>query len=121
MTVNRIATLIPTENLDTMLRFYRDVLGLRIEREEEDIAFLEGGLGIVAAAEPIDRDDLSLNGVMVALFVDDARAAFNELTARGVPFVVAPTDVANTVVAAFRDPDGYVLQLMQDRPGAAKD
>lgn len=113
MKIERVVTLVPTQNLDASLRFYRDILGFRIQSEREDLAVFEEGVGLVATSEAIAPDDLRLNAVMVTLFVDDVRAAFGQLVARGVPFLIPPTDIETGCIAAFRDPDGNVLQMLQ--------
>jgi catechol 2,3-dioxygenase-like lactoylglutathione lyase family enzyme len=121
MNLRRIVTLVPTQNLDASVRFYRDILGLHVQSEHEDLALFEEGVGLVASSETFAETDLRLNSVMITLLVDDARAEFGRMVARGVPFVVPPTDAGDGCVAAFRDPDGNVLQILQISPPQPED
>ena len=96
--------------------FYVDVLGLTPRtRRDGFVNFDLGGQrltvavhdGVVGAA----RDPLR---VMVNLGVDDAGAVHARLVARGVSFLRAPEREAwGGTIASFTDPDGNILQLLQ--------
>ncbi len=51
----------------------------------------------------------------LVLAVDDCRAAFNRLRARGVEFTQEPADRYGSVDASFRDPSGNGWKLIESR------
>jgi uncharacterized glyoxalase superfamily protein PhnB len=53
----------------------------------------------------------------LVLVVDDCRAAFGRLAARGVEFTQEPVDRYGAVDASFRDPSGNGWKLIEARPG----
>ncbi len=55
----------------------------------------------------------------VFLTTDDCRAAYEELTGRGVEFVEAPEERPYGIDSSFRDPSGNHLRLTQVRELAA--
>ena len=101
------------QDMDRALRFYRDTLGFQLEYEEEDWAVFAENVGLMLSPEPIPQDSVNLNALMLTLQVPDARAAFNELTSKGVAFLVPPTDVGGAVSATFRDSEGNLIQLIE--------
>lgn len=57
----------------------------------------------------------------LCFFVDDCRAVYEELKAEGHDFIAPPCDfgernqdLKNVVFAYFRDPDGNVLEILED-------
>jgi predicted enzyme related to lactoylglutathione lyase len=63
---------------------------------------------------------LTAKGAAGGLFFDteDCRATFEELKARGVEFQEEPTERPYGVDAAFRDPSGNNIRMIQARPEA---
>ena len=55
----------------------------------------------------------------VLLTSDDARASYEELTARGVEFFEAPEERPYGIDSGFRDPSGNQFRLTQLREPAA--
>ncbi len=111
----RMAT-IWSEDLNNLLPFYRDTLGLKVGIEGE---------GFVAFGE-MDKPNLALgthselHGVtqeparhMVALDTDDLDAEYERLKAAGVEFIESPTDSPGEGprIATLRDPEGNLVQL----------
>ncbi len=105
------------------LRFYRDVLGLRVIEETDHWSALDVGgvrVGLHATdGEPVPivpRDAGGAKaGATLTLRVDDIRAEVARLTAAGVRFLYEIHDAEWGSVIAFEDPDGNVLKLMQPR------
>jgi predicted enzyme related to lactoylglutathione lyase len=56
-----------------------------------------------------------MNGFILAC--DDCQATYEELTARGVEFQQPPTEVPYGIDAAFRDPSGNHIRLVQRTDG----
>jgi predicted enzyme related to lactoylglutathione lyase len=90
------------------------VLGLRPLVETDQFAvFPAVGLRIGTHSEVsgLARDP---NRVMVNFRVKDCQAAYERLVEQGVEFIRPPSPDAIHIVATFHDPDGNILQLMQD-------
>jgi predicted enzyme related to lactoylglutathione lyase len=101
---------------ETMVRFYRDTLGLPPRSVKPDfINFDWGGvrlsIGIHDAVRGPSRDPLR---VMVNLAVDDIGATYERLAGAGARFTRPPEpEDWGGHVATFVDPDGNTLQLLQ--------
>ena len=118
------------EDLDRSLAFYRDHLGLSLRHRAGNFAQLETGrtrFGLftrAAMAEALHQE-LEPPTVGQAAFelgfkVEDVDAAWNELTAAGVPGVTPPeTRPWGQRTAYVRDPDGNLVELATQlrRPG----
>jgi len=108
------SVLIWSEDVQRLLPFYRDVLGLKPLVETDQFAvFPAVGLRIGTHSEVrgLARDP---NRVMLNFRVDDCQLEYERLANQGVEFIRPPSPDAIHVVATFHDPDGNVLQLMQD-------
>ena len=101
------------QDMDRAIRFYRDILGFRLQAEQEDWAMFEERVGLMLSPEPLPEDTINLNAVMLTLNVDDVHTAFHELTGKGVAFFVGPTDVGGAIAASFRDSEGNLIQMLQ--------
>ncbi len=117
------------------LAFYRDKLGLEVRDDTTlpelgDFRWLSVGvpgqdvaITLMAIPGPPVFDDatrekireLMSKGAATALFftVDDCRAAYEELKARGVEFTQEPTEQPYGIDAGFRDPSGNGARMMQ--------
>jgi methylmalonyl-CoA/ethylmalonyl-CoA epimerase len=116
--------LIPVENLDRAIAFYRDTLGLRfLFSAPPQMSFFQSGnvrllIGVPEADQPRQR------GSMVYFQVADIHGVFHTLVERGVTFRASPHVVHRTPttelwLAEFRDPDGNNLALMSEAPRPA--
>jgi lactoylglutathione lyase len=136
-------------NLERSLAFYRDALGLEIVGQQvvaaEYLAQVTGFLGVRLnmaflkvpgeddhilelleyvshPAEPTDRATNRPGNGHLCFVVDDIRAGYRELVAKGVCFVDEPALITagvnqGAMAAYFRDPDGFTLELFQPAPG----
>jgi len=114
-------------DLDRSVEFYTDALGLE-EKTKIDL----GELHEVLVAGPEDRTTILLvkhaertdvpvpgNGFeKIVLVTDDVEALYERATAGGGESVKAPWEVGKLgiKVALVRDPDGYLLELIQQQP-----
>lgn len=112
-------------DLDRSVRFYTGVLGLPLGHRSGPYAQLETGRTRLALyqrdamAGTLDRDELAAPapdapGFELGFKVADVDAAWAELTGRGVPGAVPPTDRHwGQRTAYLRDPDGHLIELAQ--------
>lgn len=117
--------LIPVDDLDRAVGFYRETLGLPfLFTAPPQMAFFQCGtvrllVGVPEGGEPAQR------GSGVYFQVADIHAVFETLTARGVKFQASPHVVHRTAeaelwLAEFRDPDGNQLALLSQTPAQAR-
>ena len=113
MTVKGIRCMALVRDIDAAVRFYRDVVCLTLVAEEEEWAAFAEGFGVMSGADGLPDDDLRISAVQVCFMVDSVDEWYGRLVARGVPFMVLPCDMGDGRLAAFRDPEGLVVQVMQ--------
>ncbi len=112
------SVIIWTEDMGRLVPFYRDVLGLTPEMEAEGFVIFrsEGGpqlaIGVHSEVKGPSRDP---NRVMVNFQVEDCHEEYERLGKLGVEFIRSPSSEDGVIIATFRDPDGNVLQLFQER------
>ncbi len=113
------------EDMDRALRFYTDVLGLRLGHRSGDYAQLDTGatrLGLYTRGAMAKTLGMSLKppahdapGFEIGFKVPDVGEAFAELVGRGASEVMPPTDRPwGQRTAYVRDPDGHLIELAQD-------
>ena len=109
-----------TQNLDAMVHFYTDILGCPITRRWDDVNIVFVGIGSTTI-ELIGRDTAPAQNAPsgridhIALHVPSTDAAHAELVAKGVTFRDAPRDFKTVRIAFFFDPDGNVLELVEEK------
>ena len=112
------SVLIWTEELQRLVPFYRDVLGLKPEMESEGFVIFQSSSGpqlALGAHSEVKGRSRDPNRVMVDFTVDDCQAEYERLSKQGVEFVRTPSKEEDGVtIATFVDPDGNMLQLFQE-------
>ena len=122
-------TMLRVGNLDASIRFYTEVLGMRLLRKSDfpdgkfTLAFVGYEDETEAAAIELthnwdtDKYDLGTGYGHIALEVDDAYAACEEVKKRGgvVTREAGPMKHGTTVIAFVADPDGYKIELIQKK------
>lgn len=109
-----------TDDLERLLIFYRDTLGLPLQSLQPAFAAFALGdvrfsIGVHSQVSGPSRDP---HRVMVNLAVSDIHGVHIELAARGVQFIRDPErEHWGGWVATLRDPDGNLLQLLQQASG----
>lgn len=126
-------TMLRVGDLDKSIEFYTDVLGMTLLRRKDypdgkfTLAFVgygpESGQAVIELTHNWDTPayDTGTGFGHIALEVDDAYAACNEIRNRGGNVVreAGPMKHGTTVIAFVEDPDGYKIELIQS--GSRKD
>jgi lactoylglutathione lyase len=127
-------TMIRVGDLDRSIRFYTDVLGMKLLRKKDypdgkfTLAFVGYGPETEHAVVELtynwgtDKYDLGNAFGHIALEVDDAYQACAEIKTRGgkVTRAAGPMKHGSTVIAFVEDPDGYKIELIQKGTQGAK-
>jgi predicted enzyme related to lactoylglutathione lyase len=112
-----------SEDINNLLAFYRDVLGLKVANEQPGfVSFGEPadgggytgaylGLGTHSEVKGKVRDAYRH---MIGIESDDVDADFTRLKAAGVEFIEQPTTYGDELrIATLKDPEGNIVQLLQ--------
>lgn len=116
---------IQTPNFEALEDFYTRTLGFPVTLRWDDagIIFVDAGSTKIelirkerVAGEPGPHalnEGVGINHL--ALHVADVDAAVRELEGRGIQFLRQPSDFQTVRIAFFTDPDGNVLELVEER------
>lgn len=111
--------LIPVEDLDRAIAFYRDTLGVKfLFSAPPQMSFFATGNVRLLVGVP-EGGQARQRGSMVYFKVKDIHAVYQTLLSRGVTFPAPPHMVHRTPsyelwLTEFRDPDGNSLALMSE-------
>jgi lactoylglutathione lyase len=122
-------TMLRVGDLDASIRFYTEVLGMRLLRKNDypdgkfTLAFVgyedesEGAAIELTHNWDTSKYDLGTGYGHIALEVDNAYAACEEVKKRGgvVTREAGPMKHGTTVIAFVADPDGYKIELIQKK------
>jgi len=122
-------TMIRVTELDASITFYTEVLGMRLLRRNDypdgrfTLAFVgydEEAVGaVIELTHNWDVTEYALGDAFghIALEVDDAYAACDEIRGRGGNVVrdAGPMKGGTSVIAFVEDPDGYKIELIQKK------
>lgn len=110
-------------DMDRAVSFYRDVLGLRLVRRDEDTwAEFDSGGRRLALHSVGEGQPMTPGGATAVFSVDDLDRAKAELSSRGVKFGHEGDVAGFARFASFLDPEGNTVQLIEyegSRPGAS--
>src|SRR5262245_2673720 len=107
-----------SENLNNLLPFYRDQLGLKVAADTPgflvlgDLAGTTLALGTHSQVRGRNADPARH---MVSLTTDDVDGDYKRLRDAGVEFIETPTDYSTVRLATLKDPEGNLVQLLQFR------
>ena len=109
-----------TEDLDRLVRFYSETLGFKVHRHHGDfVNFVFGdvrlNLGLHDGVHGASQDPFR---IMVHLGVTGIHEEYRRLRSQGVEFIRPPEkEEWGGWVATLLDPDGNILQLLQQPEG----
>jgi catechol 2,3-dioxygenase-like lactoylglutathione lyase family enzyme len=105
--VDRILLRVP--GIESAVRYYRDVLGLKLLRQERLLASFALG---ESAGELVLHADPDLPSEAVYFLVDDVRAMYRDRASLKLTFTSPPVQVSRGYRATAKDPFGTVLLLL---------
>lgn len=101
-------------DLDSMKRFYRDALGLRMIEEWRAGAHFDAGNIRVSLHEARPGGTTLVGGSFLVFYVEDGiDQVYDALRERGVKFKTPPKDESFGRATSFEDPEGHELWLWQ--------
>jgi predicted enzyme related to lactoylglutathione lyase len=117
MTAGIAGVIIGTDDLQRLVAFYRDVLGLRPRSVKAESAQFEwdGFRLTISSHSGVKGKNRDPDRIMINFAVQDIAASYERLAAAGVEFRRLPSRERWGWVATFSDPDGNTLQLLQLR------
>lgn len=110
---------ITVTDLDRAINFYRDTLGMKFLFRAPNLAFFDcAGIRLMLGLPEANGEAFH---PILYFRVDDIQKAAETLSQRGISFEQKPTFVAKLEkhdlwLAAFRDPDRNVIELMSEVP-----
>ena len=110
-----------TDDLERLVEFYRDTLGLALRGSHHGWANFAFGemrlnLGLHDQVHGPSKDPYR---VMLSFCVDNIQSEYGRLSEQGVEFIRVPEkEDWGGMVATFLDPDGNVLQLLEKSDSA---
>jgi catechol 2,3-dioxygenase-like lactoylglutathione lyase family enzyme len=95
------------------IAFYRDILGLELKGQSENLAFISiGSLTLMLNRELGDAVSPRAGATEIVFAVTSVSSTYEVLRAKGCTFINQPREVtAGTWAASFKDPDGHLLTL----------
>jgi catechol 2,3-dioxygenase-like lactoylglutathione lyase family enzyme len=104
-------------DMQRAVAFYRDILGLRLLRQDSATwAEFDAGGRRFALHSAGDGQPVGSGGATAVFEVDDLRRAKRELSAKGVTFVHEGDVEGYASFASFLDPDGNTVQIIEYAP-----
>ena len=105
-----------SSDLNNLLPFYRDVVGLKVTVDTPQFALLgpesQPSLGLGTHSEVRGKASDPYRH-MAGFTTDDIRADFERMKKAGAEFIEEPNQQDGLMLATFRDPEGNICQLFQ--------
>ncbi len=114
--ISQTITWVYTNDLDATCRFYVDVLGLDLLRDEGAARiYRTSGNGAVGVCQAIGGRIVEPKGGMITLVTDDVDGWYVRLSAAGAATQGPPEKIEQFGIYAFlaEDPNGYLIEFQQ--------
>lgn len=106
---------IPATDIARSADFYSKVFGWQTRRRSDGHLAFDDGVGQVSGSWVKGRPPQGGPGLLVYIMVDDAAATVRAVEASGGEIVQAIGSDAPEITARFKDPEGNVLGIFQER------
>ena len=113
---------IRVHDIERATAFYRDVLGLPLLFRAGSMSFFDCG-GVRLMLDKASSAEFDHPSSLLYFRVPDLDAAYKQMVDAGVnivapPRLIAPMPTYDLWMAAFRDSEGNIMQLMAEKPKA---
>ncbi len=122
-------TMLRVGNLEKSLHFYEDIMGMKLLRKKDypeykfTLAFVgygdESDTAVIELTHNWDTESYDLGNAYghIAIGVEDVYKTCDKIKESGGTVVreAGPMQGGNTVLAFVEDPDGYKLELLEDK------
>jgi catechol 2,3-dioxygenase-like lactoylglutathione lyase family enzyme len=100
-------------NMDDAVQFYRDTLGLPLKSQSPGWSEFATGSTVLALHPASERNPPGM--VELGFSVDDLKAFYTAMAAKGVTFPMPPTDQEFGPLAQFLDSEGSACSVSQEQ------
>ena len=109
---------VPIKNMDSAIEFYKEVLGLPLLFNTDNMAFFECNGQRLLLSLP-EKDEFANSSSVIYFQVDDIKKSVEQLIEKGVSFLDQPHIIAKmgnteTWMTFFKDPEGNTHALMSE-------
>ncbi len=117
--MKNMLTMVMVSDMDRSVRFYRDMLGLKLRFQSPDWTEFDAGsttLALHSGGVPASPDKERFAGrASIGFNVDNVDKLFEELKSKGVRAAMPPTERAGEGIrlAVMLDPDGLPISFSQ--------
>ena len=122
-------TMLRVGNLEKSLHFYEDIMGMKLLRKEDypeykfTLAFVgygdESDTAVIELTHNWDTESYDLGNAYghIAIGVEDVYKICDRIKESGGNVVreAGPMQGGNTIIAFVEDPDGYKVELLEDK------
>lgn len=106
-----------SQDLNSLLPFYRNTLGLKVGMQDERFVVFgddeKGPNFCLGSHSEVKGNTTDPYRHMVGFEIDDLEAEYRRLSSAGVEFIEHPTDYDGMRIATLKDPEGNLVQLFQ--------
>lgn len=106
-----------TDNLEELMLFYRDIIGIQLRSSHDSAVVFELRPGMrlnIGRHTNVQGPSKDPFRIMINFETSDIHSSYTELNARGAHFIRRPEKESwGGWVATLQDPDGNTLQLLQ--------
>ena len=109
---------VPIKNMDSAIEFYKEVLGLPLLFNTDNMAFFECNGQRLLLSLP-EKDEFANSSSVIYFQVDDIKKSVEQLIEKGVSFLDQPHIIAKmgnteTWMTFFKDTEGNTHALMSE-------
>jgi catechol 2,3-dioxygenase-like lactoylglutathione lyase family enzyme len=103
-----------TSRFDETVKFFKEVLGLKVSREHRDFAVLRlpNGDAVEVFGPSDEQHDFFTTGPVVGFLVEDIEKARLEMEAGGIEFIGPVHYHGQSSWSHFRGPDGIIYEIL---------
>ncbi|MEC5424061.1 VOC family protein [Virgibacillus sp. C22-A2] len=119
MNIQKIGQIgVPVKDVERAIHFYRDLLGLKLLFNTDNMAFFQCNDIRLLLSLP-EKEEFAKTSSVIYFQVDNIEESYDDLNQKGVPFTGEPHRIAKiketeTWMAFFKDSEDNTLALMSE-------